>query len=468
MRVVIAEDLALLRDGMIRLLRDHGHEVVAAVEDGDALVRAVAGTSRTSPSWTCGCRPTSPTRACRRRWRRASGCPETADPDRLPVRRGDVRRRAAGRRPRRRRLPAEGPRRRRARVRGGGRARRRRRHGDRPRGRRAAAHAPPPRRRPLDELTPREREVLELMAEGRSNGAIAAALVVTEAPSRSTSPPSSASSACRRRTPTTAACWRCWRTCGLTGPPPTRSAGGRMVSPCAEYQAPLRRGGRPPGEPQGIRSSDEPAATAAPPTHSSPLPARAARARRRAIHPAAPAPRARLGALRARDRTPCRRKRRSRPVRRGARAQRRRLRAERGDLAGGAFVGPAGVADGDLGGGVDRVEPDVRRRSRRACGAATTSASVSASSVRSEKTTSAPIAPVSASNGSRRLGRAVGEVERLGGAGAVDAQQAVGRLDRQAARGAEALAEAVERVGGPARQRQLVRAALRRPCGRAS
>src|SRR5215207_8824463 len=43
MRVVIAEDLALLRDGMIRLLRDHGHEVVAAVEDGDALVRAVAG-----------------------------------------------------------------------------------------------------------------------------------------------------------------------------------------------------------------------------------------------------------------------------------------------------------------------------------------------------------------------------------------------------------------------------------------
>ncbi|HEY2354606.1 MAG TPA: response regulator transcription factor [Gaiellaceae bacterium] len=33
---------------------------------------------------------------------------------------------------------------------------------------------------PLDELTPREREVLELMAEGRSNSAIAAALVVTE------------------------------------------------------------------------------------------------------------------------------------------------------------------------------------------------------------------------------------------------------------------------------------------------
>ena len=36
------------------------------------------------------------------------------------------------------------------------------------------------RRRPLDRLTPREQEVLKLMAEGRSNGAIAAALVVTD------------------------------------------------------------------------------------------------------------------------------------------------------------------------------------------------------------------------------------------------------------------------------------------------
>jgi DNA-binding NarL/FixJ family response regulator len=40
-RVVIAEDLALLRDGLTRLLRDNGFEVVGAVRDGDALVHAV-------------------------------------------------------------------------------------------------------------------------------------------------------------------------------------------------------------------------------------------------------------------------------------------------------------------------------------------------------------------------------------------------------------------------------------------
>jgi DNA-binding NarL/FixJ family response regulator len=40
-KVVIAEDIALLRDGLARLLRDSGCEVVAAVGDGPALVRAV-------------------------------------------------------------------------------------------------------------------------------------------------------------------------------------------------------------------------------------------------------------------------------------------------------------------------------------------------------------------------------------------------------------------------------------------
>lgn len=43
MRVVIAEDLALLREGIVALLRENSIEVVAQVEDGPALLRAIAG-----------------------------------------------------------------------------------------------------------------------------------------------------------------------------------------------------------------------------------------------------------------------------------------------------------------------------------------------------------------------------------------------------------------------------------------
>jgi DNA-binding NarL/FixJ family response regulator len=41
MRVVIAEDAALFRAGLARLIEDHGHQVCAAVGDGDALLSAV-------------------------------------------------------------------------------------------------------------------------------------------------------------------------------------------------------------------------------------------------------------------------------------------------------------------------------------------------------------------------------------------------------------------------------------------
>ncbi|GAA3429386.1 response regulator [Streptosporangium sandarakinum] len=41
MRVVVADDAVLIREGLIRLLEEFGCEVVAAVGDGDALVRAV-------------------------------------------------------------------------------------------------------------------------------------------------------------------------------------------------------------------------------------------------------------------------------------------------------------------------------------------------------------------------------------------------------------------------------------------
>jgi DNA-binding NarL/FixJ family response regulator len=42
MRVVIAEDAALFREGLVRLLEDRGHQVCAAVADGAALLEAVA------------------------------------------------------------------------------------------------------------------------------------------------------------------------------------------------------------------------------------------------------------------------------------------------------------------------------------------------------------------------------------------------------------------------------------------
>ncbi|MGV9414249.1 response regulator [Nocardia sp. NPDC003693] len=41
MRVVVAEDNAILRDGLVALLADRGHRVVAAVGDGTALRAAV-------------------------------------------------------------------------------------------------------------------------------------------------------------------------------------------------------------------------------------------------------------------------------------------------------------------------------------------------------------------------------------------------------------------------------------------
>ncbi|MBO3744488.1 response regulator transcription factor [Streptosporangiaceae bacterium NEAU-GS5] len=41
MRIVVADDAVLLREGLVRLLAEDGHQVVAAVGDGPALVEAV-------------------------------------------------------------------------------------------------------------------------------------------------------------------------------------------------------------------------------------------------------------------------------------------------------------------------------------------------------------------------------------------------------------------------------------------
>ncbi|WP_019633514.1 response regulator [Actinomadura atramentaria] len=41
MRVVLAEDLALLREGLVSLLESHGFEIVAAVDNGPSLLKAL-------------------------------------------------------------------------------------------------------------------------------------------------------------------------------------------------------------------------------------------------------------------------------------------------------------------------------------------------------------------------------------------------------------------------------------------
>jgi len=42
MRIIIAEDSVLLKAGLERLLRDAGHDVIAAVDDAEALLQAVS------------------------------------------------------------------------------------------------------------------------------------------------------------------------------------------------------------------------------------------------------------------------------------------------------------------------------------------------------------------------------------------------------------------------------------------
>jgi DNA-binding NarL/FixJ family response regulator len=178
-RIVIAEDLALLRDGLIRLLAAHDFEVVEAVDNGPSLLRALTTHRpdvavvdvRLPPSFT-----DEGLRAAIEARRRVPGLPvlvlsQYVEPlyarELLSDRNGGVgyllkdrvsnvgqfvdavRRVAAGGTAMDPEVIAQ-------------------------------LLAKRSRSQPLGQLTPREREVLGLMAEGRSNAAIASRLFVTE------------------------------------------------------------------------------------------------------------------------------------------------------------------------------------------------------------------------------------------------------------------------------------------------
>lgn len=179
MRVVIAEDLLLLREGLVRLLSESGCEVMAAVDEGPALVAAVLEHRPDVSIVDVRLPPTfvdEGLRAALEARERLPGTPvlvlsqyveqtyakELLSRDATGVgyllkdRVADVRQFVDAAR----------------RVADGGTAMdpevvaqlMARRGGD----------------GPLEELTPRERDVLELMAEGRSNAGVAEALVVTQ------------------------------------------------------------------------------------------------------------------------------------------------------------------------------------------------------------------------------------------------------------------------------------------------
>lgn len=176
MRAVIVEDLALLREGLVRLLEDGGFEVAAAVANASDFLRVVATEQpdiavvdvRLPPDFrdeglraaieARRRRPGFPTLVLSQYVEQAYAAELLADGGGavgylLKERVGDVRAFVESVR-----IVAEG----------------------------GAVMDPEvvrqlvARRGPLDELTPRERDVLELMAQGRSNAGIAEVLVVTE------------------------------------------------------------------------------------------------------------------------------------------------------------------------------------------------------------------------------------------------------------------------------------------------
>jgi DNA-binding NarL/FixJ family response regulator len=175
-RVVIAEDLALLRDGLARLLAESGFDIVATVEDGSALLRTVVLEKPDVAVVDVRLPPTFRDEGIKAAVEARKRVPDLA----VLVLSQYVEQTYAAE------LLADG--------RGGigyllkDRVADTRDFVDAVRRVAEGGTALDPevvrqlvaRRGPLAELTPREREVLGLMAEGKSNAGIGAALVITE------------------------------------------------------------------------------------------------------------------------------------------------------------------------------------------------------------------------------------------------------------------------------------------------
>ena len=147
LRVVIAEDLALLREGLVALLRENQIEVVAQVEDGPALLRAIAGHKPDLAIVDVRLPPTYSDEGLLAAIEARRRQPAAGRARALAVRRDRLCERADRRGHGRDRLPAQGARRRRAGVPRRPAARGRGGHRARPPGRRRAARAPRRRHR---------------------------------------------------------------------------------------------------------------------------------------------------------------------------------------------------------------------------------------------------------------------------------------------------------------------------------
>ena len=210
MRVVIAEDSVLLREGLARLLADGGVEVVAQAGDGPGLVAAVEAYRPDLAVVDVRMPRATPTRACGPPWRSAArprdrhpGCPSTSR-SATPATCSPAAPRASATCSRTGSPtsasswpPSAG----------------------------SATAAPPstPRSWPsssaaaapptLVTLSPRELDVLSLMAEGRSNAAIADRLVVTEGAVEKHISSIFTKLGLPPPPPTTAGSWPCSRSC---------------------------------------------------------------------------------------------------------------------------------------------------------------------------------------------------------------------------------------------------------------